>query len=278
MPSDWASLPALTRWKSGEATSSSAASGAASASATILWVSGPNGSRCWGLVVRVLRSVSWSVHSWSEMTAFQGSMMICSPSSMALARTTSSSAVRSATLPISLRYIRTGSSIPIMSADRASSSSAVGSSTSAGVELGRRVHAGGTTLVSAASTASSVTISTLSSAVLGSASSSADRSMSSSSRSSSSTSSETGAADAVGAPRAHRRELRLLELAPSPAWASRARTASTSCLSRGSAMSAGPPSSSVEGSVWVEVSPPPPACGRGVGSGRGAGRATGAVR
>ena len=43
--------------------------------------------------------------------------MICSPSSIALARTTSSSAVSSATLPISLRYIRTGSSIPIMSAD-----------------------------------------------------------------------------------------------------------------------------------------------------------------
>ena len=47
---------------------------------------------------------------------------------MALARTTSSSAVRRATLPISFRYIRTGSSIPIMSAESASSSSGVGSS------------------------------------------------------------------------------------------------------------------------------------------------------
>ena len=60
---------------------------------------------------------------------FHGASTICSPSSMALARTTSSSAVSRATLPISLRYIRTGSSIPIMSAEIASSSSAVGSST-----------------------------------------------------------------------------------------------------------------------------------------------------
>ena len=52
-----------------------------------------------------------------------GSSTAFSPSSMALARTTSSSAVRSATLPISLRYIRTGSSIPIRSAARASRSS-----------------------------------------------------------------------------------------------------------------------------------------------------------
>ena len=61
-----------------------------------------------------------------------GSSTSCSPSSIALARTTSSSAVSRATLPISLRYIRTGSSMPIMSALIASSSSAVGSSTSSG--------------------------------------------------------------------------------------------------------------------------------------------------
>ena len=54
---------------------------------------------------------------------------------MALARTTSSSAVSRATLPISLRYIRTGSSMPIMSAEIASSSSADGSSTSFGSSL-----------------------------------------------------------------------------------------------------------------------------------------------
>ena len=66
---------------------------------------------------------------------FQGASTICSPSSMALARTTSSSAVSRATLPISLRYIRTGSSIPIMSAEIASSSSAEGSSTSFGSSL-----------------------------------------------------------------------------------------------------------------------------------------------
>ena len=58
---------------------------------------------------------------------------------MALARTTSSSAVSRATLPISLRYIRTGSSIPIMSAEIASSSSAEGSSTSLGSSLAGRV-------------------------------------------------------------------------------------------------------------------------------------------
>src|SRR5687768_17053002 len=42
---------------------------------------------------------------------------------MALANTTSSSALRSGTLPISLRYMRTGSSMPTMSAAIASSSS-----------------------------------------------------------------------------------------------------------------------------------------------------------
>ncbi len=92
------------------------------------------------MVVRVLRSVSWSVHSWSETIPFQGASTICSPSSMALARTTSSSAVSRATLPISLRYIRTGSSIPIMSAEMASSSSAEGSSTSFGSSLAGRVR------------------------------------------------------------------------------------------------------------------------------------------
>ena len=66
---------------------------------------------------------------------FHGSSTICSPSSIALARTTSSSAVSRATLPISLRYIRTGSSIPIMSAQSASSSSAVGSSSLGGSSL-----------------------------------------------------------------------------------------------------------------------------------------------
>jgi hypothetical protein len=55
---------------------------------------------------------------------FHGASTSCSPSSIAFARTTSSSAVSRATLPISLRYIRTGSSIPIMSALIASSSSA----------------------------------------------------------------------------------------------------------------------------------------------------------
>ena len=67
VPSDWASLPALTRWKSGVGTSRSwRALVARSPSRTIAWASSPNGSRCCGLVVRVLRSVSWSVHSWSE--------------------------------------------------------------------------------------------------------------------------------------------------------------------------------------------------------------------
>src|SRR3972149_3726010 len=54
---------------------------------------------------------------------------------MALARTPSSSAVRRGTLPISLRYMRTGSSMPIMSAAIASSSSWVGSSACSAVSL-----------------------------------------------------------------------------------------------------------------------------------------------
>ena len=50
-----------------------------------------------------------------------GASTSCSPSSIALARTTSSSAVRRAILPISRRYIRTGSSMPSTSAESASS-------------------------------------------------------------------------------------------------------------------------------------------------------------
>ena len=93
------------------------------------------GSWCWGNLVRVFFSVSFWVHSQSARMAFWGSSTICSPSSMALARTTSSSALRSGTLPISLRYIRTGSSMPTMSAASASSSSLVGSSCSSGSSL-----------------------------------------------------------------------------------------------------------------------------------------------
>ena len=106
-----------------------------SASWTSRWASSPSGRRCCGFVDRVFRSVSWRVHSWSETMPFHGASTSCSPSSIALARTTSSSAVSRATLPISLRYIRTGSSIPIMSALIASSSSAVGSSSSAASSL-----------------------------------------------------------------------------------------------------------------------------------------------
>ncbi len=94
------------------------------ASRTIACASGPNGRRCCGFTVRVLRSVSWSVHSWRLTIAFAGNSTIHSPSSIALARTTSPSAVRRATLPISRRYIRTGSSMPSTSA---ASSSAAGS-------------------------------------------------------------------------------------------------------------------------------------------------------
>ena len=128
MPSDWTSRPALTRWKSGCGTSRSAAASSAIAARTMAWASSPSGSRCCGFAVRVLRSVSWRVHSWRLIIALAGNSTIHSPSSMALARTISSSAVRSATFPISFRYIRTGSSMPIMSAESASSSSAVGSS------------------------------------------------------------------------------------------------------------------------------------------------------
>src|SRR5664280_976084 len=72
------------------------------ASRTIACASGPNGRRYCGLAVRVLRSVSWSVHSWSATIPFQGASTSCSPSSIALARTTSSSAVRRATLRVAL--------------------------------------------------------------------------------------------------------------------------------------------------------------------------------
>jgi hypothetical protein len=48
-------------------------------SRTIACASGPNGSRCCGLAVRVVRSVSWSVHSWSETIPFQGASTSCSP-------------------------------------------------------------------------------------------------------------------------------------------------------------------------------------------------------
>ena len=132
MPSDATSRPALTRWKSGCGTRRSAAPSSASATRTIGCASSPSGRRCCGFAVRVLRSVSWSVHSWRLTIAFAGASTIHSPSSIALARTISSSAVRRATFPISLRYMRTGSSIPIMSAESASSSSAVGSSSTFG--------------------------------------------------------------------------------------------------------------------------------------------------
>ncbi len=97
-----------------------------------LWASGPNGRRCCGWPVRVLRSVSWVVHSWSETIPFQGASTSCSPSSIALARTTSSSALSKATLAIARRYNRIGSSIPIRSATSGFSSSADGSSCVAG--------------------------------------------------------------------------------------------------------------------------------------------------
>ena len=283
MPSDWTSLPALTRWKSGVGDQQVRASGrrpglarpsraprgrtAAGAAAS----SCGSCARCRGASTRGARR-----------SPFQGSTTICSPSSIALARTTSSSAVSRATLPISLRYIRTGSSIPIMSAESASSSSAVGSSTSFGVELRRRVDAGRRdgpvggvdrllrddldaqlrgarlrVLVGAEVDVLVVVVVVLAE------------------RRRHRPSARRGRMDASS---------RLFQLAPGAAGA-RARTASTSCLSRGSAMSAGPPVGSVGrwvsgggGSKVVGVSPPPPACGRGGGSGRAAGRATGAAR
>ena len=159
---------------------------------------------------------------------FQGSSTICSPSSIALARTTSSSAVSRATLPISLRYIRTGSSIPIMSAESASSSSAVGSSTSAASSFA------GASSGSLLSTASPSALDDLDaeSARVGHPVGRGRRSRSSSSSSSSSSTAGQGdlrRAQAAG------RELRLLELG---AWhgAGGTRTASTSCLSSGSAI------------------------------------------
>ena len=72
-----------------------------------------------------------------------GSSTISSPSSIALARTTSSSAVSRATLPISLRYIRTGSSMPMRSAARASRSSSPSLAAPAGAGPGGRSSSSG---------------------------------------------------------------------------------------------------------------------------------------
>ena len=185
-------------------------------------------------------------------------MMICSPSSIALARTTSSSAVSSATLPISLRYIRTGSSIPIMSADeRPRAPRRVGSSTSAGVSFAGASRPGGTLVTP--STASSLD--------------DLDRrarrprraprprprrrSMSSSSSSSSTSASGRRGGDAVARRRGR------IEASFASSSSRRVRrgrdesTASTSCLSRGSAMvrgSSGDAGREVRGRWWVERS------------------------
>ena len=179
------------------------------------------------MVVRVLRSVSWRVHSWSETIPFQGASTICSPSSMALARTTSSSAVSRATLPISLRYIRTGSSIPIMSAEMASSSSAEGSSTSFGSSLA------GASDGSLAAGIGGAVLGDDDDADVGTvlaASTSGPRSRSSSSSSSSSPATATPALGRDG-----RRPASLASSRSALARRGRDRTASTSCLSRGSA-------------------------------------------
>ena len=227
MPSDWASLPARMRWKSGVVTSRSLAALSETASRMSLWASSPNGSRCCCFCVRVLRSVSWSVHSWSETIPFHGASTSCSPSSIAFARTTSSSAVRRATLPISLRYIRTGSSIPIMSAEIASRSSAVGSSTSAGSSF---AGASSGSLLSTASPFSPMTSTATSPP---SESSLPPRLRSSSSSSSSSSTLGRTTFDA--------RRPRVASLASSTsarARRGRVRTASTSCLSSGSGMRA----------------------------------------
>ena len=74
-------------------------------------------------MLRAFGSESSVTHVKRLTSARAGSSTASSPSSIALARTTSSSAVSSATLPISLRYIRTGSSMPMRSAASASRSS-----------------------------------------------------------------------------------------------------------------------------------------------------------
>ena len=213
-------------------TSRSAAESAEIALCTSMCASSPRGRRCCGLAVRVLRSVSWVVHSWSETPPFQGASTSHSPSSIALARTTSSSAVSRATLPISLRYIRTGSSIPIMSAERASSSSGVGSSSSFGSSLGGASAGSFSATISPLSPTTSIPIST---ARAGSMTATSSRSMSSSSSSSSSRSGlPTGESTATSA-RAGRFEASFASSCSTFVRRGRpARTASTSCLSIGS--------------------------------------------
>ena len=106
---------------------SSPAPSSARAALTIRCASVPNGRTYCVLAVRVLDSVSCSVHSWRLRIAFQGSSWICSPSSMPLARTTSSSAVSSGTREISRRYSRTESSVSASTSSGISGSSASGS-------------------------------------------------------------------------------------------------------------------------------------------------------
>ena len=166
--------------------------------------------------------------------------MICSPSSIAFARTTSSSAESSATLPISLRYIRTGSSIPIMSAESASSSSRVGSSTSSGGQLRGRLEALGHL-----DPLDRLLLDDLDRELGGDRAPRSRRPRSRSSSSSSSSASASGSAE-TGATAAPARRGRIVAsfASSSSRLVRRGRdesTASTSCLSRGSAMSAGPP-------------------------------------
>ncbi len=184
--------------------------------------SGPKGSLYCGLIVRVLRSVSWWVHSWSETMPFQGSSTICSPSSMALARTTSSSAVRRATLPISFRYIRTGSSIPIISAERASNSSCVGSSRASASSLAGASPGTRGSARTSSSTTSTPSSTESSSRASGGATSSSSARRSSSSRASSSSDRRVCTPASFASSRSA-----LRRLPPE-------RATSTSCLSRGS--------------------------------------------
>ena len=180
---------------------------------------------------------------------FQGASTICSPSSIALARTTSSSAVSRATLPISLRYIRTGSSIPIMSAEMASSSSAEGSSTSFGSSLaglGRQL--GGRIDGAVLGDDHDADVG----AVLGGR-------LGAESRSSSSSSSSSPATATAGLGSGRAKTAILASSRSALARRGRDRTASTSCLSRGSA-------DMVTSGGWPAA-----------GSARGAGRATGAL-
>ena len=151
-------LSASLRPSAGVVMSRSIALSELSAVATMRCASDSNGRMYFLFLARPVASVLWRVHSWMERMAFQGSSLACEPSSMPLARMTSSSALSSGTRPISRRYRRTESSVSRTSVE-ATSTSASGSAAVA------TTTGSGSTGVSATSAAASSSAATGSSSI-----------------------------------------------------------------------------------------------------------------